>query len=45
VDETIARDYDGYVPVTFLACKLMHLVNPKTGEVLKGAALVPCRSY
>jgi hypothetical protein len=29
VDETIAPDLDLYVPVTCLACKLMHLVNPK----------------
>ena len=27
-------DHDGHVPVTCLACKFVHLVNPKTGEVL-----------
>jgi hypothetical protein len=26
------NDYDRYVPVTCLACKSVHLVNPKTGE-------------
>jgi hypothetical protein len=26
--------YDDYVPVTGLACKAVHLVDPKTGEVL-----------
>ena len=26
-------DHDGHVPVTCLACKFVHLVNPKTGEV------------
>jgi hypothetical protein len=33
-DEMIPRDCDHYVPVTCLACKLVHLVKPKTGEVL-----------
>jgi hypothetical protein len=33
VDETIARDHDAYEPVTCLACKLVHLVNPKSGKV------------
>ena len=32
--EEESADHDGHVPVTCLACKLMHLVNPKTGEVL-----------
>ena len=27
-------DRDGHLPVTCLACKFVHLVNPKTGEVL-----------
>ncbi len=27
-------DREGYVPVTCLACKVVHLVNLKTGEVL-----------
>ena len=31
-DESV--DHDGHVPVTCLVCKLMHFVNPKTGEVL-----------
>jgi hypothetical protein len=33
-DETISPDHDFYVPVRCLACKLLHLVNPKTGEGL-----------
>jgi hypothetical protein len=33
VDETIARDHDAYEPVSCLACKLVHLVNPKSGKV------------
>jgi hypothetical protein len=33
VDETIPRDHDVYEPVTCLACKLVHRVNPKTGKV------------
>jgi hypothetical protein len=33
VDETISRDHDAYEPVTCLACKLVHLVNPKSGKV------------
>jgi hypothetical protein len=33
VDETVRSDQDSYEPVTCLACKLMHLVNPKSGEV------------
>jgi hypothetical protein len=36
--ETIAPDHDGYVPVTCLACKLVHLVNAKTGKVLGEAS-------
>jgi hypothetical protein len=36
-DETISSDHDGYEPVTCLACKQVHRVNPKTGKVL-GAA-------
>jgi hypothetical protein len=32
--EEIAADYDIYVPVTCLACKFTHLVNPTSGEVL-----------
>ena len=27
-------DRQGYVPVACLACKMVHLVNLKTGEVL-----------
>jgi hypothetical protein len=34
VDETIAPDQDAYEPVTCLACKLVHLVNTKTGKLL-----------
>jgi hypothetical protein len=34
VDETIASELDVYAPVTCLACKLRHLVNLKSGEVL-----------
>lgn len=33
-NETIARDHDAYEPVTCLACKQVHCVNPKTGKVL-----------
>jgi hypothetical protein len=35
-DETIPHDRgdDDYESVTCLACKQVHLVNPKTGEVL-----------
>jgi hypothetical protein len=33
VDETVPSNHDFYEPVTCLACKLMHLVNPKTGKV------------
>jgi hypothetical protein len=33
-DETVPRDRNAYEPVTCLACKQVHLVNPKTGEVL-----------
>ena len=33
-DGTIAPDLDVYVLVRCLACKLLHLANPKTGEVL-----------
>ncbi len=33
VDETITADLDDYVPVRCLACKLLHLVNLKTGKV------------
>ena len=33
-DETTPRDRDAYEPVTCLACRQVHLVNPKTGEVL-----------
>jgi hypothetical protein len=32
--EEESADQVGYVPVTCLACKLMHLVSLKTGEVL-----------
>ncbi len=31
--EEIPADYHGRVPVICLACKLVHHVNPKTGEV------------
>jgi hypothetical protein len=34
LDETIAGDHDSYEPITCLACKLVHLVNLKSGEVL-----------
>ena len=34
-NETIPRDHDAYEPVTCLACKQVHLVNPKTGELLR----------
>src|SRR5690348_2569479 len=33
LDEAISRDHDAYEPVTCLACKLVHLVNPKSGKV------------
>ena len=33
-DEEIPADRNAYVPVACLACKSMHLVNQKTGEVL-----------
>jgi hypothetical protein len=33
-DETMLRDLNAYEPLTCLACKQVHLVNPKTGEVL-----------
>ena len=33
-DENIPHDRDAYEPLTCLACKLVHLVNPKTGKVL-----------
>jgi hypothetical protein len=37
VDETIVRDHDAYEPVSCLACKLVHLVNPKSGKVFVAA--------
>jgi hypothetical protein len=43
VDYPIAqheKDHEGYEPVTCPACERVHLVNPKTGEVL-GALVVP----
>jgi hypothetical protein len=33
-DETTPRDQDVYETVTCLACQRVHLVNPKTGEVV-----------
>jgi hypothetical protein len=33
-----ARDHDAYKPVTCFACKLVHLVNPKTGKVFVAGA-------
>jgi len=35
-DETVRGDEDSYRAVSCLACKLIHLVNPKTGKVLAG---------
>jgi len=36
LDETIPNKHDEYALVTCLACKRLHSVNPKTGEVLGG---------
>jgi len=33
VDETVPSDHDVYEPVTCLACKQVHRVNPKKGRV------------
>jgi hypothetical protein len=33
-DERTPADHDGCVPVTCLACKFVHLVNPKSAEVV-----------
>jgi hypothetical protein len=32
-NETIPSDYDKYEPIACRACKLVHLVNLKSGEV------------
>jgi hypothetical protein len=37
LDETIASNHDDYALVTCLACKRLHAVNPKSGDVLDGA--------
>jgi len=34
---TISSVHDIYEPVTCLACKLVHLVNPKNGKVFAAA--------
>jgi len=44
VDETIARDHDAYEPVSCLACKLVHLVNPKSGKVFVAGGEVVART-
>jgi hypothetical protein len=47
VDYPIAQheqDHEGYEPVTCPACERVHLVNPKTGEVL-GAPVVRTVGY
>jgi len=36
LDQTVSSDHDDYTLVTCLACKKIHVVNPKTGEVLGG---------
>jgi predicted RNA-binding Zn-ribbon protein involved in translation (DUF1610 family) len=33
-DEQISADQDANIPVTCLACKFVHFVIPKTGEVV-----------
>jgi len=33
-DDPTANDDSRYVPVTCLACRQLHLVNPKTGKVI-----------
>jgi hypothetical protein len=33
-DETTRSDHENYERITCLACKLVHLVNLKSGEVL-----------
>ena len=41
LDETIPSNHNSYEPATCLACKRLHLVNPKTSELLdeRGAAV------
>jgi hypothetical protein len=34
VDDPTKRDEDSYVSMTCLACRGVHLINPKTGKVV-----------
>jgi hypothetical protein len=36
-------DTETYEPLTCLACRRVHLVNPKTGKVLGGGPFRRCR--